>query len=92
LQRLQAEAAQLEVEVQATLDERQKLTIEMENLDVVTPGSLETNSQKEADFPSMYGTIPVFCTANTRYQLPPVQLKQLTSLPKWLSQSQTPLR
>jgi hypothetical protein len=34
LQRLQAEAAQLAIEVQATLDERQKLTAEMESMDI----------------------------------------------------------
>ncbi|KAM0812943.1 hypothetical protein AB5N19_12934 [Seiridium cardinale] len=51
LQRLQAEAAQLELEVQATLDERQKLAVEMETLDVVTPGSFDTNSQNEPGSP-----------------------------------------
>lgn len=48
LRRLQEEAAQLEIEVKATLDARQQLTIEMEGLDIAKPKSPQVNGPSDA--------------------------------------------
>lgn len=57
LQRLQSEAAQLELEVQQALAERQKLTVEMATLEISTESETEKlNGQSEPADSGMFGT------------------------------------
>jgi hypothetical protein len=57
LQRLQSEAAELELEVQAALAERQKLAVEMETLDISTESeSDKPNGRSEPTESGMFGT------------------------------------
>ncbi|ETS78513.1 hypothetical protein PFICI_10575 [Pestalotiopsis fici W106-1] len=57
LRRLQEEAAQLEIEVKATLDARQQLTIEMDSPDIAKPTSPQLNGSLEA-FPQVAAPEP----------------------------------
>lgn len=62
LQRLREEAAQLSIEVQATLEERQKLTGEMETLDLSKSASPELDSPSE---PALSGKSSLVASTNS---------------------------